>query len=889
MHLVKCAQTRLPPCIRPPSGPIASSERPPPSVPHARYWCLPSMLWNGRSVVKVVTSILAVLLLVTFFLSTQLDIDRYPDVSQLQELDVQDISTTTDQPWRKSWKFGLLSRAVSVTERILANINEELALISTQREEAQSIFEHLSHRLPNLQEEVKELDVVVRNQELRLREYNDLRNVHLHLPHKPLLPPKSSGIIDEGIRKFQYFDDAIDFRHCSISKQFQFYLYPLTTKDLVANNLYNEFKKNPMRTDNPDLACIFIYVGTSLDRQELTYYGKYGHNHLIIDTGDEERDLKFTDAAIIMADIYHRASYRPAYDMSAFLRVRPSDPRDFEDIPPLLPHDRSLLVSFESTANGITVEERDAFAIFEASANHSMDSVHFNIDCIEDATNKLERFGLCSNKTARREVLEQSTFVLIFPEIKSQQNRMYEALKAGAIPVVLSKSAILPFSDMIDWREAVIQIPTARFSELHFILRSFSLPDVLELRRKGRMLFESYLANTEALVRTTLSVLRYRLQLPATLPETKPATPLFRVEHSFHAPTLTNITRPDPDDEKTGPLGPPVASKTFSHNFTVFGMYAHKIWNQYPFYTVKTPEFFLEDAILPSEAEFYNETNLGMRPIAPGSGDTFSEALGGNRPQEQFTIVIITYNRDAVLMSMLESLNNTPFLNRIIVIWNNLDREPPTSWPRLNVDIYFVRAEKNTLNNRFYPYDLIETEAVLSLDDDMDLKRAEIVFAFRSWRQDRTKIVGFPARYHAKYGDGIFYNSNHTCQHSMILTGAAFIHKSYLYAYTYYLPKAIHNRVDEVMNCEDIAMNFLVAHLTRQPPIKTTSKWTIRCPNCPETLSNDADHFNERHECIRYFTKVFGYNPLVFSQYRVDSVLFKTRVPANHQKCYRFV
>ena len=190
--------------------------------------------------------------------------------------------------------------------------------------------------------------------------------------------------------------------------------------------------------------------------------------------------------------------------------------------------------------------------------------------------------------------------------------------------------------------------------------------------------------------------------------------------------------------------------------------------------------------------------------------------------------MIVTYNRDDVLYWQLENLYEMPFLNKIVVIWNNIDREPPKSWPKLHVPVQFVKATKNSLNNRFLPLDVIETEAVLSLDDDMDLKQFEIIFAFRVWRQDRRKIVGFPARYHARYGDGIFYNSNHTCQLSMILTGAAFIHKSYFYAYTYNLPKVIHQKIDEIMNCEDIAMNFLVAHLTREPPIKTTSKWTIR-------------------------------------------------------------
>ena len=34
------------------------------------------------------------------------------------------------------------------------------------------------------------------------------------------------------------------------------------------------------------------------------------------------------------------------------------------------------------------------------------------------------------------------------------------------------------------------------------------------------------------------------------------------------------------------------------------------------------------------------------------------------------------------------------------------------------------------------------------------------------------------------------------------------------------MPQAIRDKVDEYTNCEDIAMNFLVSHVTRKPPIK---------------------------------------------------------------------
>ena len=123
----------------------------------------------------------------------------------------------------------------------------------------------------------------------------------------------------------------------------------------------------------------------------------------------------------------------------------------------------------------------------------------------------------------------------------------------------------------------------------------------------------------------------------------------------------------------------------------------------------------------------------------------------------------------------------------------------------------------------------------------------------------------------------------------MVLTGAAFFHKYYSYMYSQVMPQAIRDKVDEYMNCEDIAMNFLVSHLNRAPPVKVTSRWTFRCPGCPVSLSEDDSHFTERHKCINFFTQVYGYNPLLNTQYRVDSVLFKTRLPHDKQKCFKFI
>ena len=70
--------------------------------------------------------------------------------------------------------------------------------------------------------------------------------------------------------------------------------------------------------------------------------------------------------------------------------------------------------------------------------------------------------------------------------------------------------------------------------------------------------------------------------------------------------------------------------------------------------------------VLPTDAKFMGAA-AGFRPIGAGeggSGKEFSQALGGNVVQEQFTVVMLTYERELVLIDSLTRLYNLPYLNK---------------------------------------------------------------------------------------------------------------------------------------------------------------------------------------------------------------------------------
>lgn len=53
-----------------------------------------------------------------------------------------------------------------------------------------------------------------------------------------------------------------------------------------------------------------------------------------------------------------------------------------------------------------------------------------------------------------------------------------------------------------------------------------------------------------------------------------------------------------------------------------------------------------------------------------------------------------------------------------------------------------------SISQRFLPYDEIQTDAVLSLDEDAILNTDELDFAYTVWRDFPERIVGYPARAH---------------------------------------------------------------------------------------------------------------------------------------------
>ena len=59
---------------------------------------------------------------------------------------------------------------------------------------------------------------------------------------------------------------------------------------------------------------------------------------------------------------------------------------------------------------------------------------------------------------------------------------------------------------------------------------------------------------------------------------------------------------------------------------------------------------------------------------------------------------------------------------QFIVIWNDPSTSPTKDnfLPvKMNAPVYVIKVKRNSLNNRYLPWDIIETRGVLILDDDI--------------------------------------------------------------------------------------------------------------------------------------------------------------------------
>lgn len=613
-------------------------------------------------------------------------------------------------------------RQIKELERIKLSLSNELRDLEGKRHIIQKDIQKLHESAEKLQKDSNSVRDLVSRAKRKLDVYK-LEKTRIsrcpQLPEMRLPKPPEFPLQTKPILSFSNEDadscnleTCFDFSRCPYARGFSIYVYN-PTNYLIGSNpsfdvmtIYKILKDSSYYILNGTTACVYVVLVGSLDQSpkediehsihSLPYWNKDGRNHFLLNLKSSTNS--YTDIRGIGIDIgmafvgqtsFSSSHLRPDFD----LVVPPIDITQstgegmWEQAPPQLPAFRKYFLSFEGelsrTDKPYSFLSANELLLLSKEAN----DFYINTVC-KGSAEKVHHLDwmLCGTHETRVELLRKSTYTLI-PGLldgrgswDSAQVCLIEALQSGAIPVILSTAVSLPFSDMIDWHLAAIILPSPRITELNALLRTVTVNDLLNLRQQGQFLWENYLSTPQATLGAILAAVRTKLALPA-----KPLLPT-QWTSVFSSSNKPLINPPDPD----AVLELPITSPTFTANLTTTVNFVRDQWNKPPGAGYLLPSSPFEP-LLPSSASFKNSTtafeNIGGG--RGGSGEAFSRAQGGNHAKEQFTVVILTYEREVVLMESIQRLVGLQYLNKVVVVWNSpLTPSPSLRWPDIGVPVH---------------------------------------------------------------------------------------------------------------------------------------------------------------------------------------------------------
>ena len=439
---------------------------------------------------------------------------------------------------------------------IKISVNNELRELESKRQKLQSEISSFGDKVENLKTEVERkandlerIKLSISQAEVAHREILERNQPELGTPAKislkslnDILPMPSSA---EEPQCSIY--SCVDFLKCSLVSDFPVYVYPLAGQgfnERISASLSQTFNYNPHITTEPLEACVFIYVNYGKDNalgeklMKLPYWGGDGRNHIIfnIATSTEDSFIVRTSSygrAMIAQSVFH--SYRPHFDLLVPPLLGPPGSDVWYDLPSITPARRRYLISFSahSSANSSNILQK---ALEKLQASKTSDEFYFEFQC-SDGNGQRRELGLCGSTGTRAALLKQSTFVLIFLTSSNSdlttidiQLRLYEALKMGAVPIVVGNhnlKFVFPYEDVVDWHRALVPLAESRLPELHFLARAVTDRDILAFRRQGRILWEKYFGSIQSIVDSIIAVYRQRIGVPPPPINDEPSPSIF--------------------------------------------------------------------------------------------------------------------------------------------------------------------------------------------------------------------------------------------------------------------------------------------------------------------------------------------------------------------------
>ncbi|KAK9473530.1 glycosyl transferase family 64 domain-containing protein [Dipodascopsis tothii] len=242
------------------------------------------------------------------------------------------------------------------------------------------------------------------------------------------------------------------------------------------------------------------------------------------------------------------------------------------------------------------------------------------------------------------------------------------------------------------------------------------------------------------------------------------------------------------------------------------------------------------------------------------------------RTKLKYSVMLATHSlrRQETLPFVIEQFLMSPLVDKVFLVWHN-NQQPMARNVRELLDakpdsVVLLNQTVDSLNNRFNPVEKLRTSAVLISDDDVWTPMENIDLAFESWQRQPDSLVGFAPRADCYDKDS---ETTKYCwayrmspqRYSIMLTKLMFMDANFLFLWRCGLPDYILKYVDDLINCEDIAMNFLVTGVTNAPPIHVVSD-EVYDFGLENGISSSPTHWKVRGQCVNTIIGLFGNNTL---------------------------
>lgn len=275
-------------------------------------------------------------------------------------------------------------------------------------------------------------------------------------------------------------------------------------------------------------------------------------------------------------------------------------------------------------------------------------------------------WSLCTTYEQQHRNCADSTFSLVLGLGANYTSsvtyvRLIEALRCGTVPVVVGVKR-LPFDHVINWNKAAILLSTLLLPRaLSTLLTHFQPETLMEYRRQGRFLYETYFSSRKTILHSIIAILRSKLMHPP------PAAPEFNGK----------IFLVNDDNSKV------LTSPRFLNNFTI---YSEQLWNNPPgpFYMYPVTPYRVPYIPTMFNRPAHASPDNFNPPIL--KGDRFRSSLHGIHPTEGFTVVALTYHRSQHLTEFVRGFEGCPFLAKIVIVWNN-EKEPDSTFMLPNIGV----------------------------------------------------------------------------------------------------------------------------------------------------------------------------------------------------------